>query len=234
MHQVGSQKKKSGRLVNIIGNYQNHVAKTLWMITLLAWVMSLGFASQNNTWGLAIVMGGALTAINTFLVFTVTGRLASIGVGIVLMIFVSLHVHQMHGMIEAHFGYFVFIAALFAYLDWRPIVAAAITAAVLHVGVHQLQLMGYPIYLFPDHTHSWGVVMLHAFYVVVETTLLVYLLVLATNLLTVSQLLLQTLQAIKKDDGNLDLSVRVDSAKGRNSLMKLLDNLLNSMDSTIQ
>lgn len=233
MNQANRQSKSRGRLINIIGNYQSHVAKTLWLITLLAWLMSFGFASQNNTWVLALVAGGALTAINTFLVFSVTGRLASIGVGIVLMVFVSLHVHQMHGMIEAHFGYFVFIAALFAYLDWRPIVAAAATAAVLHVSVHQLQMMGYPIYLFPDHMHSWSIVMLHAFYVVVESTLLIYLLVLATNLLTVSQLLLRTLQTIKKDDHALDLSVRVDDSKGRNSLMKLLDDLLNSMDSTI-
>jgi len=54
-------------------------------------------------------------------------------------------------MIEAHFGYFIFIAALFATLDWRPIVAAA----VLHVVMHQLQVMGYAVYLFPEGMHSW-------------------------------------------------------------------------------
>lgn len=230
---TGSQHENTDRLINIIGNYQRHVAKSLWVITLLAWVMSLGFATQNNTWGLAIFMGGALTAINTVLVFSVTSRFASVGVGMVLMVFVSLHVHQLNGMIEAHFGYFVFIAALFAYLDWRTIVAAAATAAVLHLGIHQLQSMGYPIYLFPDHMHSWGVVMLHAFYVVVESAVLIYLLVLAANLLTVSQSLLQTLQAIQKNPERLDLSVRVESEKSRNSLMKLLDVLLESMDGTI-
>ncbi len=221
------------RLINIVGNYHQYVGKSLWVITLLAWAMSLGFATQHDTWILAIVIGGLLTAINTVLVFSVTSRFASMGVGMVLMIFVSLHVHQLQGMIEAHFGYFVFIAALFAYLDWRTIVAAAGTAAVLHVAVHQLQSMGYPIYLFPDHMHSWGIVMMHAFYVVIESAVLIYLLILATNLLTVSQSLLQTLQAIRKDPQRLDLSVRVDSKQGRNALMKLLDSLLEGMDGTI-
>lgn len=233
MTPADNQHTNPSRLINIVGNYHSHVGKTLWMITLLAWAMSFGFASQYDTWGLAFFIGGALTAINTFLVFSVSNRAASMGVGVVLMVFVSLHVHQLKGMIEAHFGYFVFIAALFAYLDWRTIVAAAITAAVLHLGVHQLQMMGYPIYLFPDDMHSWGVVMLHAFYVVIESAVLIYLLVLAANLLTVSQSLLQTLQAIRKDPHRLDLSVRVDNKKGQNSLMKLLDSLLEGMDGTI-
>lgn len=225
--------KKPSRLINIVGNYHGHVGKSLWVITLLAWAMSLGFATQHDTWGLAIVIGGLLTAINTILVFSVRSRLASMGVGMVLMVFVSLHVHQLQGMIEAHFGYFVFIAALFAYLDWRTIVAAAVTAAILHIGVHQLQAMGYPIYLFPDHMHSWGIVMMHAFYVVIESAVLIYLLILAANLLTVSQTLLETLQAIRKDPQRLDLSVRVDGKTGHNALMRLLDALLEGMDGTI-
>ncbi|CBL47180.1 hypothetical protein HDN1F_35970 [gamma proteobacterium HdN1] len=58
-----------GRLVNVISNYQRFVAKTLWIMTLIAWLMSFAFASSHNTWGLALVVGGALTAINTFLAF---------------------------------------------------------------------------------------------------------------------------------------------------------------------
>lgn len=54
------------------------------------------------------------------LVFKAPYNIASVGVSISLMMFVSLHVHQLHGMIEAHFGYFIFIAALFSYLNWRP------------------------------------------------------------------------------------------------------------------
>ncbi|CBL47181.1 Methyl-accepting chemotaxis protein [gamma proteobacterium HdN1] len=154
-----------------------------------------------------------------------------------LMVFVTLHVHQLHGMIEGHFGYFVFIAALFAYLDWRPIVAAAATAAtaaILHVGVHMLQMAGYPIYLFPDNMHSWSIVFFHAFYVVIESGVLISLLSLASNLLSVSQQLLQTLQSIRKEGDTLDLAVRVKGKNSRNSLMKLFDQLLSSMDTALQ
>src|SRR5690554_8158012 len=130
-----NQSASKGRLINIIGNYQSHVAKTLWGVTLLAWLMSLAYATQNDTWILAIVVGGALTAVNTLLVFGIKSRYASMGVGVILMVFVSLHVHQLKGMFEVIFGYIMFIASLFAFLDWRPIVAAATAAAVLHVGV---------------------------------------------------------------------------------------------------
>ncbi|MEN9465080.1 MAG: hypothetical protein RL217_1261 [Pseudomonadota bacterium] len=94
------------------------------MMTFLAWGMSLLFASEHNTWGLALLLGGALTVINTFLVHFTPSKIAYTGVGMVLMCFVSLHAHQLHGMIEAHFGYFIFIAVLFASLDWRAIVVA--------------------------------------------------------------------------------------------------------------
>ncbi|CDZ94809.1 methyl-accepting chemotaxis protein [Pseudomonas saudiphocaensis] len=224
---------RSERLIKKILNYDRLVARIMWIVTLLAWGMSLLFASKHDTWMLAIFLGGALTLFNTLLVHYAAPRVASIGVGMVLMVFVTLHAHQLHGMIEAHFGYFIFIAALFVSLDWRSIVAAAGTAAVLHVSVHHLQMIGYPIYLFPDEMHSWSVVFFHAFYVVVESAILVSLINLTSNLLTVSQLLLDTLQRIKKDEHVLDLTVRVDGKRGRNSLMKLFDSVLHAMESTI-
>lgn len=228
-----SSSSQSGRLISKISNYDRLIARMLWMMTFLAWGMSLLFASEHNTWVLALVLGGALTALNTFLVHFTAPKIAYTGVGMVLMCFVSLHAHQLHGMIEAHFGYFIFIAALFASLDWRPIVAAAGMAAVLHVVTHQLQMMGYPVYLFPDGMHSWGVVFFHAFYVVVESAVLISLITLTSSLLSVSQVLLQTLQNIKQDERILDLTVRVDAKRGRNSLMKLLDSVLNGMETAI-
>ncbi|MFY9178399.1 MAG: hypothetical protein WAO12_01305 [Venatoribacter sp.] len=73
----------------------------MWMMTFLAWRMSLLFANEHNTWGLAIFLGGTMTAVNTFLVHYTPPKIAYTGVGMVLMGFVSLHAHQLHGMIEA-------------------------------------------------------------------------------------------------------------------------------------
>lgn len=219
------------QLLDIVSNYRTHVSKTLWRITLLAWLMSFGFATVHGTWLLALFVGGALTAINTFLVFKASYRVASMGVAISLMVFVSLHVHQLHGMIEAHFGYFIFIAALFSYLNWRPIVTAAVTAAALHVGVHILQGMGYPIYLFPEEHHSWSIVALHAFYVVVESAVLIYLTSLTYHLLSVSRELLGVLNKVQQKD-QLDLAAQVEKTQN-NPILIMLNAMLSSVNSAI-
>lgn len=225
----------NNRLLGIIASYQKHIGKTLWIMTLLAWAMSWLYAGVHQTWLLALVVGGSLTAINSVLLWHASYRVASIGTGIVLMFFVSLHVHQLQGMIEGHFGYFVFIAALFAYLDWRPIITAAVTAAVLHVGIHMLQMAGYPIYLFPEDHHSWTIVAVHAFYVVIESAVLVYMVSLARHLLEVSQSLLSTLSKISNEaDNSLDLSLRIDPEHQHNPLLALLDRVLGSMDMALQ
>ncbi|MDY0072000.1 MAG: methyl-accepting chemotaxis protein [Thauera sp.] len=228
------QRTASVPLLEIISNYQHHISKTLWVMTLLAWAMSWLYAGVHDTWWLALFIGGGLTIANTLLLKYGSQQLSSIGTAIVLMVFVSLHVHQLHGMIEGHFGYFVFIAALFAYLDWRPVVAAAASAAVLHVVIHILQMEGYPIYLFPDHLHSWGIVAVHAFYVVIESAILIYMISFAGHLLNVSQNLLSTLSAINRDPHSLDLSVRIDARHRDNPLLALLDRVLNSMDEALR
>ncbi|QEI11204.1 hypothetical protein [Cellvibrio japonicus] len=136
-------------LVDFVINYRTYIDRIMLWLTLGAWLMSLLYATQHNTWGLALVLGGVLTGINWVAIDVVRHpRITPCVIGVVYMVFVSLHVHQLKGMIEAHFGYFVFLAALFTYLDWRPLVWAALTAAVLHIAIHMMQHAGIPIY-FP-------------------------------------------------------------------------------------
>ena len=227
------KRKRSNRLLDMVSNYRTYVSRILLHMTLCAWALSFVFAYVHDTWMLAVVVGGTLTAINTWLVFKAPFHVASIGIAICLMIFASLHVHQLHGMIEAHFGYFIFIAALFGYLNWRPLVAAAVTAAVLHVGVHILQDMGYPIYLFPDHQHSWLVVGIHAFYVVLETVVLIYLTTLTYHLLNVSRELAEVLNNLQDDDQVLNLNVSITETKD-NPILVMLDNVLSNMNKAIR
>lgn len=222
------------KLLHLIANYRQHVDKTIWAMTLLAWGMSLLYAPVHQTWGLALLAGGGLVVINTVLLFRAPQSISSVGAGIVLMFFVSLHVHQLQGMIEGHFGYFVFIAALFAYLNWRPIVAAAVAAAILHVVVHVLQARGYPVYLFPDGAHSWTIVAVHAFYVVIESSVLIYLIGFARHLLTVSQSLYSTLTTIDRNEQALNLSVRVPAEHRCNPLLALLDKVLVSIETALR
>ena len=61
-------------------------------------------------------------------------RITPLVVVVVFMGFVSLHVHQLHGMIEAHFGYFVLLAILFTYPKVTPLLLLCIGAYVAAVG----------------------------------------------------------------------------------------------------
>lgn len=88
---------------------------------------------------------------------------------------VALHIHTSMGMIEFHFGVFVTLALLLVYLDWRSIVFAAGLFAVHHVVFDRLQAMGFGLYCLSEP--NFGVIMLHAFYVVVQTAMQVFLVV---------------------------------------------------------
>jgi len=86
---------------------------------------------------------------------------------------VALHIHTSMGMVEFHFGVFVTLALLLVYLDWRPIVLAAGLFAVHHVVFDRLQAMGVGLYCLSEP--NFAVILLHAFYVVIQTGLQVYL-----------------------------------------------------------
>uniref|UniRef100_UPI0035690E0E methyl-accepting chemotaxis protein n=1 Tax=Hydrogenophaga sp. TaxID=1904254 RepID=UPI0035690E0E len=86
---------------------------------------------------------------------------------------VALHIQLAHGELEYHFGVFVSLALLLVYLDWRPIVFAAVLFAVHHVLFDRLQAAGLGFYCItqPD----FGRIMIHAAYVVAQTALEVVL-----------------------------------------------------------
>ena len=90
-----------------------------------------------------------------------------------LVALVALHIHTAMGMLEFHFGVFVTLALLLVYLDWRPIVFAAALFAVHHMGFDRLQAMGVGVYCLSEP--NFGIILLHALYVVVQTALQVFL-----------------------------------------------------------
>lgn len=86
---------------------------------------------------------------------------------------VALHIQLARGMLEFHFGVFVTLALLLVYLDWRPIVWAAVLFAVHHVVFDRLQAAGFGFYCTtsPDFMK----IVLHAVYVIIQTALEVIL-----------------------------------------------------------
>src|SRR3546814_18265059 len=95
-------------------------------------------------------------------------------IAVALMVMAALHISLTRGVIEFLFGIFVLLAVLTFYRDWLPIVVAAATIAIHHVGFHWLQHQGYPVFVMASHG-GWSMIFLHAFYVVVESLILIYL-----------------------------------------------------------
>ena len=141
-------------------------------VTALLTTISLVLAWRNGLWtpALAISLPSlALVALQTrWLPGT---RLSRCTVALVWMVLAATLIHQTHGMLETHFGVIVLIALLLYYRDWLPIVVAAAAIAVHHVLFFVLQSRGLDLPVFAAGS-GFGVVMLHAAYVVVETALL--------------------------------------------------------------
>ncbi|WP_292936761.1 methyl-accepting chemotaxis protein [Noviherbaspirillum sp.] len=159
---------------------QQHIAKVQRFFLVLLWALflfSLGLAQWNDTWGPALVVGLATAVIPSFFVITAPTRLVTRSlVAAALMIFCALNIHQANGMTEFHFGFFVLMAFLLFYEDWRVIVVAAAVAAIHHLSFNYLQELGYRTICFTRP--SFGLVLLHAAYVVLEAAVLSYLAIL--------------------------------------------------------
>ena len=158
--------------------FAEHYCKADRIMLGLLWicfVYSLGLATVYATYAQALFVGGAIAAAMTALYTVLRGtRLMRCLMGVALMLMAGLHINQMQGMVEIHFGIFALLAVLTFYRDWLPIVVAAATIAVHHVLFHVLQHAGYPVFVMQNHT-GWGMVFIHAGYVVAESAILIYL-----------------------------------------------------------
>jgi methyl-accepting chemotaxis protein len=144
----------------------------LGVLAVLA-AISLSIATLHNTWSEALWIGVPTLAVCAWLVSAHGGELVTrCAIAAGLMVFAALQVHQVHGMIEMHFAFFVLLAFLLYYRDWVPLIVAAAVVAVHHLAFDILQRAGSGVWLFEAHS-GFGIVLLHAAFVVFETALLV-------------------------------------------------------------
>ncbi len=118
----------------------------------------------------ALVLSGLAVAAYLFARGTLASRMV---LAFALVCLVALHIQLAKGELEYHFGVFVSLALLLVYLDWRPIVFAAVLFAVHHFLFDRLQAAGFGFYCLTEP--SFWRVMLHATYVVIQTSLEVVL-----------------------------------------------------------
>jgi methyl-accepting chemotaxis protein len=190
---------------------QRHYAaadRIMLMINAGLFCYALALASWYGTWGAAFTIGGLTLAVAGGVYHLVSGTMLSRALmGASFMVMTALHIHQAQGMIEFHFGVFVLLAILLYYRDWVPLVAAAGVIAVHHLAFFYLQSQGSSIFVIDDLAKGWGIIFLHAGYVVVETGIL---LVLARNLNAYAMESMEITAVIDDmlQDGCIDLTVR--------------------------
>jgi methyl-accepting chemotaxis protein len=158
----------------------NQVARAVRADQMMLAALGIGALASvsigNYYGGMLLALGGsALLLLGGFAAYGL-GR-GSLGSRLVLAIclgsMVALYIHLGRGTLEFHFGVFVTLALLLVYLDWRPIVALAAFFAVHHVLFDRLQAAGVGVYCTPEP--NFLKIVMHAGYVVVQTSLEVFI-----------------------------------------------------------
>lgn len=217
-------------------HYERANQLMLWILYGLM-VYSLGLATLYDTWGQSLIIGGSTCAAMTALVKLMPeAALTRCAIGASFMVMAALHINQAHGMIEIHFGIFVFLALLLYYRDWMPIAVGAGTIAVHHLVFFMWQSGNGAVWVIDDASRGWSIIMLHAGYVVVESGVLIWM---ARDLAqqALDSLDLQSTAEHLTENEQVDLSVRCEQTDGQlgrnfNNLLDTLENLVSQASST--
>ncbi len=167
-------------------------------------ILGFSFIESGLAWGASIVL--VLLALGVYATSKGT-LLSSLALAFIQSCFVALHIDLARGMTELHFGVFVTLALLLVYLDWRPIMLSAVTFAVHHVLFDRLQAAGFGLYCLTQP--NFGIVVIHAVYVVIQTALEVVLAVSMGRTARQGVELGQLVAAVDRPDG-----IALDSVGG--------------------
>src|SRR4051794_5035763 len=137
---------------------------------------AFGLAALHGTWTAALLVGAVVSGGAYVLGRRSPGAFATRAfVAFGLAAYGALFVSQAHGLIEMHFYFFASLAFLLVYRDWRLILVMAGTIAVHHLSFTVLQQLGAPVWVMPEGHLGLGMVLLHAVFVVFESSVLIVL-----------------------------------------------------------
>lgn len=171
-------------------------------------LISLGLALWQSNWLPLVLIALPALAVPFLLVRNACGSLPTrLVIAAAFMIFSALHIHQSAGLIEVHFGIFVLLAFLLYYRDWRTVIVAAGVIALHHIAFYFLQLERYGVYVLPE-VGNFGIIILHALYVVLEAGVLIYLSIRLHNEAVESAAVAELAAAIGR--GDLTRAVKID------------------------
>ncbi len=214
---------------------EKHYRKADRIMIGVLWLMfaySIGLAAWHGTWEQALLVGGSTVLVMTVMQRLIPGRrLLRCAIGAAFMVMSALHINQSNGLLEAHFGIFVLLAFLVYYRDWLPIMVAAVVIAVHHLSFFALQLQEAGVVVVRDG--SWPIIFLHAFYVVLEAAILIYLARQTYGEAQEGAALMDTVARLSDENRTIDLSTR-SSPTGKvsvrfNHFLVMLDELVSEV-----
>lgn len=197
------------------------------VVTVFLVTVVVGLVYDGIVFSLAV---GLPAVVIPFLIWRSTpGTLISrLAMASAFVIQIAIQIQVSHGLIEIHFGLFVVLAFLLAYRDWRPIIFATGLVAVHHLACNYLQSMQLDVWVFRNGP-NFGVVLLHAAYLVFEAVILVFLAV----QLRIEGIESATVAFLANRIGNGDLSSKIDTGRnngteGTLQSMKAMQDSINS------
>ncbi len=189
-----------------------------WLVVSTATAMSYGM------YMLGIIGGGVTFGLSwigyRFFKGSVISRLL---IGISFMVFSAIMIQQHMGRIEMHFHVFVALSFLVLYRDIVPIVSAATTIALHHLGFNYLQLYDVRIFDIPivvfNYGEGIGIVLVHAVFVIAQTLFLSFMILRMTERLIDDISVAETIRQVISEK-NLTLRVKGgEEAKGINQFL---------------
>jgi methyl-accepting chemotaxis protein len=151
--------------------------------------------------------------------------------GAILMLFSAVIIQAQLGRIEMHFHVFSALAFLIIYRDPFVILSAAITIAIHHALFNLLQefslsIGSVPLIIF-NYGHGWDIVSLHAFFVIFESGILIYLAILQKKVMEESWIQAFTARSLILQNQNLKPRLKTVS----DSTVSLVDSVIKKSDS---
>jgi len=184
----------------------------------------LGFQLTDALWAIGGVALLVMVAAVTYV--TLRGTLSSrLVLTSVVAFTVMLQIQLAQGVVEYHFGVFVSLALVMVYLDWRPIVLAALLFAAHHLVFDRLLAAGFNLYCLSEPNLS--MVLLHAMYVVVQTGLELALVAGMAKAATEGQELQKMVELVNQPAG---ISLRLAGFEAKTVLGRALQRMLTRMD----
>jgi hypothetical protein len=140
--------------------------RALWILAA-NWFLMVGAAyGFGSNMLFAAAAGLAILSVPALLhCFSSRPAAVAISQAIAAMCFSALLIHLGHGMIEMHFHVFVMLALMTLYASPWPVIAGAVTIAVHHISF----FFWLPSSLWNHHCADFGIVLIHAAFVVAET-----------------------------------------------------------------